>query len=67
MKLIRMEVKWTLFVLLACVLVFTSISCKKDSDEKVISSRSYSGHENDQDANNFVKNYPKTVGRYAAT
>lgn len=51
--------------------VFLSISislaiyaCESSTSEKdqTISSRSYSGHENDNDANNFVKKYQSKVG-----
>jgi hypothetical protein len=50
-----------LAALLAAAAVLLLAACPEPKTE-LVSSRAYSGHENDQDANNFVRAYPATVG-----
>jgi hypothetical protein len=38
------------------------LGCPTQPEDELVSSRSYSGHESDQDANNFVRAYPAAVG-----
>lgn len=53
-------------VLLAAILMaglaMGGIGCSSSGDDELVSSRSYSGHESDVDANNFVNVFPNTVG-----
>jgi hypothetical protein len=51
-----------LFLLLTVTSFFTLCSSNDKKSESIVSSRSYSGHESDIDANNFVKAYPNTIG-----
>jgi hypothetical protein len=45
------------------VLTLAALGCTGGPAPEAVSSRSYSGHENDQDANNFVRAYPAMVGK----
>jgi hypothetical protein len=49
-----------LMVVLAVAIMVYTFSLA--SSQKIISSRAYSGHETDEDTNNFVRVYPATVG-----
>lgn len=52
------------FIMLATgVLFFAACDDNSKASSSLISSRSYSGHESDADANNFVRAYPSTVGK----
>ena len=52
--------KYAFLLFLLTVSLTAFISCSSDDD--AVSSRAYSGHENDRDANNFAAVYPETVG-----
>ena len=54
--------KFFLFLMFFCVCT-AMLACDffGEESDKVVSSRAYSGHENDADANNFVKVYPSKV------
>ncbi len=45
------------------MLLFAACDDNSKSSSSTISSRSYSGHESDADANNFVRAYPSTMGK----
>ncbi|MDY6935830.1 MAG: GEGP motif-containing diheme protein [Spirochaetota bacterium] len=51
------------------IVLIAFCACSDDSSSnsfvptEIVSSRAYSGHESDVDANNFVKTYPSTVGK----
>lgn len=53
-------------LIISFILTTVILSCSDDSgssSEEIVSSRAYSGHESDADANNFVRTYPSTLGK----
>jgi hypothetical protein len=54
--------KFALLPLLIAPIALLALGCPNATSPELISSRAYSGHENDQDANNFVRAYPAAVG-----
>jgi hypothetical protein len=51
---------YSLAIAASLTLLAIQVSCfgSASADKEIVSSRSYSGHENDQDSNNFVQAYP---------
>ena len=51
-----------ILVLLLAPAALLFLGCPNNPPDELVSSRSYSGHESDLDANNFVRAYPAAVG-----
>jgi hypothetical protein len=51
-----------LLALLLAAALLSFLGCVNEPSGELVSSRSYSGHESDLDANNFVRAYPAAVG-----